>query len=62
MPSKQSWAYTRLFQTILPSLIGKEEVLNKLSIVVMDGDAQEIGQLEDAVTNHFPNVYCIQCS
>jgi hypothetical protein len=37
-------------------------VLNKINIVVMDGASQEIGQLEDAATNHFPNVYHIHCS
>jgi hypothetical protein len=34
-------------------LIGKE-VLNKIKIVVTDGDSQEIGQLEDTVTITFP--------
>jgi hypothetical protein len=49
MPSKQSWAYKSLFQTVLTALIGKE-VLNKINFVVTDHDSQEIGQLEDAVT------------
>jgi hypothetical protein len=62
MPSKQSWAYKCLFQTVLPALLGKEG-LNKISIVfTTDGDSQEIAQLEDAVTNHFPNAYRIRCS
>jgi hypothetical protein len=61
MSSKQSWAYKWLFQTVLTALIGKE-VLNKINIIVTDGDSQEIGQLEDAVTNHFPNIYRICCS
>jgi hypothetical protein len=52
-----------VFPTILTTLIGKE-VLNKINIVVSNGaDSQEIGQLEDDVTNHFLNVvYCICCS
>jgi hypothetical protein len=42
MPSEQSWAYKWLFQTVLPSLLGKE-VLNKISIIVTNGDSQEMG-------------------
>jgi hypothetical protein len=61
MPSEQSWAYKWLFQTVLPALLGKE-VLQKISIIVTDGDSQEIGQLEDAVRNFFPNAYRIRCS
>jgi hypothetical protein len=58
LPSEQSWAYKWLFQTVFPVLIGKE-VLNKLSIVVIDGDSQEITQLEESVNKFFPNVYRI---
>jgi hypothetical protein len=59
--SEQSWACKWLFQTVFLVLIGKE-VLNKISIVVTDGDSQEITQLKDAVTKLFPNVYHICCS
>jgi hypothetical protein len=61
LPCEQSWAYKWLFQTVFPVLIG-QEVLNKVSIVVTDGDSQEINQLEDAVNKFFPNVYRIRCS
>ena len=61
LPSEQSWAYKWLFHTVFPVLIGKE-VLNKVSIVVTDGDSQEITQLEDAVKKHFPSVYRLRCS
>jgi hypothetical protein len=56
LPSEQSWAYRWLFQTVFPSLIGKD-VLNKVNIVVTDGDSQEITQLEEAVNKFFPQVY-----
>jgi hypothetical protein len=61
LPSEQSWAYKWLFQTVFPVLIGKD-VLNKLSIVVTDGAAQEITQLEEAAKVFSPNVYRIRCS
>ena len=61
LPSEQSWAYKWLFQTVFPVLLGKE-VLNKLSIVVTDGDSQEITQLEDSVNKFFPGVYRMRCS
>ena len=61
LPSEQSWAYKWLFETVFPVLIGTE-VLSKLSIVVTDGDSQEITQLEVAVNKFFPNVYRIRCS
>ena len=44
LPSEQSWAYKWLFQTMFPSLIGKD-VLKEINIVVTDGDSQEITQL-----------------
>jgi hypothetical protein len=62
LPREQSWAYKWLFQMIVPVLIGKEDVLAKLSLVVTDGDSQEITQLEDAVRELFPDIYQIQCS
>jgi hypothetical protein len=61
LPCEQSWAYKWLFHTVFPVLIGTE-VLNKVSIVVTDGDSQEITQLEDAVNKFFPKVYRIRCS
>jgi hypothetical protein len=61
LPSEHSWAYKWLFQTVLPVLIG-QDVLNKVSLVVTDGDSQEITQLEDLVNRYFPGVYCIHCS
>jgi hypothetical protein len=35
-------------------LIEKKEVFNKLSIVVTDGDSQEITQLQEAAKQFFP--------
>jgi hypothetical protein len=61
LPSEQSWAYKWLFQTVFPVLIGKE-VLKKISIIVTDGDSQEITQLEDAVNKFCPTVRRIRCS
>jgi hypothetical protein len=61
LPSEQSWACKWLFQTVFPVLIGKY-VLNKLSVVVTDGDSQEITQFEEAAKQFFPNVYRIRCS
>jgi hypothetical protein len=61
LPSEQNWAYKWLFQTMFPVLIRKD-ILNKLSIVVMDGGLQEIMQLKDAFNKLFPTVYHIRCS
>ncbi len=60
LPSEQSWAYKWLFETVFPVLIGTE-VLSTLSIVVTDGDSQEITQLKVVVNIFFPNVYHIRC-
>jgi hypothetical protein len=60
LPIEQSEAYKWLFQTVFPVLIGKD-VSNKLSIVVTDGNSQEITELEDTVNKFFPNVYHIRC-
>jgi hypothetical protein len=59
--SEQSWAYKWIFQTVFHALIGKD-VLEKINIVITDGDSQEITQLEEAVIKYFPNVYRMRCS
>ena len=61
LPSEQSWACKWLFQTVFPALIGKD-VLDKISVVITDGDSQEITQLENAVEKFFRNVYRLRCS
>jgi hypothetical protein len=61
LPIEQSWACKWLFQTVFPVLVGKD-VLNKLSVVVTDGDSQEITQLEEAAKQFFPNVCRMRCS
>jgi hypothetical protein len=56
LPSEQSWAYKWLFQTVFPTLVGKD-FLEKTNIVVIDGDSQVSTQLEEALIKYFSNVY-----
>ena len=55
LPSQKSWAYHWFFHTDIPALIPKD-TLNQMQLAFTDGDSQEIGQLEDAMTRYYPKV------
>jgi hypothetical protein len=59
LPNEQSWSYKWFFHTVLPALLGKD-VLERIKMIVTDGDSQEISQLDDAITMFFPEG--IRCS
>jgi hypothetical protein len=61
LPNEQSWSYKWFFHTVLPALLGKD-VLKRIKIIVIDGDSQEISQLDDALAWFFPEAYRIRCS
>ena len=61
MPNERAWAYRWLFKTVFPTLFGKH-LLESVHSFITDGDAQEIGQIEDAMKRYCPNAIRIQCS
>ena len=60
LPSKKSWAYRWLFQTVLPHLLDGD-ALSQNKAAVSDGDSQEINQLCSAIMWFFPQAIRIRC-
>jgi hypothetical protein len=52
IPNEQRWLFRWLFQTAVPSLLGRQ-VCDKVKLIVTDGDAQEIDQLNKALRTTF---------
>jgi hypothetical protein len=52
IPNEQRWLFCWLFQTAVPSLLGRQ-ICDKVKLIVTDGDAQEIDQLNKALRTTF---------
>jgi hypothetical protein len=60
MPNERSWAFRWLFQVVLPTLLGSEP-LQKVKVIITDGDSQETSQLDLAIALFFPQVLRVRC-
>jgi hypothetical protein len=56
------WArvFRWLFQTVMPTLLGKDYI-ERVRVIVTDGDSQETSQLDIAIALHFHNVCRGRC-
>jgi hypothetical protein len=52
IPNEQWWLFRWLFQTAVPSLLGRQ-ICDKVKLIVTDSDAQEIDQLNKALRTTF---------
>ena len=60
MTNKKGWIFRYIFSHILQRLCGLT-ALSLTQVVITDGDAQEYGQLDNAITTHFPQVHRVRC-
>ena len=60
IPNNQAWVFKWLFQTVFPTLLGKD-VLTNIVVFVTDGDSQETSQLDNAIDVFFPQAKRIRC-
>ena len=60
MPNQQSWMFRWIFSVVFPRLIPKQ-ILHKIKIVIMDGDPQEYGQIDNTIETVIPNARRTRC-
>ena len=60
MPNQQSWMSRWIFSVVMPSLI-KKKMLEKVCIIISDGDSQFFSQIDNAISPYFKNVKRVRC-
>ena len=60
VPNERSWLYRWLFQTAIPSVVGRQ-YCKLVRLVITDGDSQETSQLDSAIKSVFENAKRRRC-
>ena len=60
-PNKRSWFFRWLFHEALAALLGREKSLKKVKLVMIDGDSQEMQQVDFAIATFLVNAVCTRC-
>jgi MULE transposase domain len=60
LPNERAWVFRWLFQTVMPTLLGKDG-MKRVKVIVTDGDSQETSQLDIAISLHFGDVCRVRC-
>jgi hypothetical protein len=60
LPNQCAWVFRWLFQSVFPRIFGVD-LLNRIVLVVMDGDSQETSQLDMAMQHYFPQATRGRC-
>ena len=60
MPNQQSWMFRWIFSVVFPRLIPRH-ILQKIWIVITDGDPQEFSQIDNAIQTVLRNAKRISC-
>lgn len=59
-PNERSWFFRWLFQEAIPTLFGQQSLL-AVRLIVTDGDAQEMSQVDYAISKYFVNARRTRC-
>ena len=60
LPHEKGWMFRWIFSHVLVQMFSLT-VLKKTRIIISDGDAQEFGQLDNAIDRFFPNTIRVRC-
>ena len=60
LPNERSWIFRWVFNVALPTLFSKS-VLEKVNIIVSDGDSQEYSQIDICINNHLTKASRVRC-
>ena len=60
LPHEKGWIFRWLFSIVLPKMYSNT-VLQRIRLVISDGDAQEYNQLDNAIQKYFPDIVRIRC-
>ena len=61
LPNQKRWIFRWVFQNAIPSLLGKES-LNKVQIMISDGDTDMYSQFDNAREQYYPNSWRLLCA
>ena len=60
LPHEKTWVFRWLFCVVLPNMFGKPTV-NKIRIIISDGDSQEIQQSDNEIAMFLPKILRFRC-
>jgi hypothetical protein len=60
LPNKSAATFLWIFRVVLPKLIG-QAILQRIRLVISDGDSQETSQLDLAIAQYFSHVQRVRC-
>ena len=56
LPHEKGWIFRWLFSIVLPKMYSNT-VLQRIWLVISDGDTQEYNQLDNAIQKYFPRIF-----
>jgi hypothetical protein len=60
LPNERAWVFRWMFQEVLPLLLGIT-YLQRVQVMITDGDSQEFQQLDAAIAKFFPQTQRVRC-
>ena len=60
LPNQQNWVFRWIFSIVLPQFFG-HDVLHKIKVIISDGDANEMSQIDSAISIYMPHVHRVRC-
>ena len=60
LPNQQNWVFRWIFSVVLPQFFG-HDVLHQIKVIVSDGDANEMSQIDSAISIYMPHVHRVRC-
>ena len=60
LPNEKGWVFRWVFSVVMPRLFGNT-ILNRIQVIVTDGDSQEYGQLDNAISEFMPHITRVRC-
>ena len=60
LPNEKGWVFRWVFSVVMPHLFGNT-ILNRIQVIVTDGDSQEYGQLDNAISEFMPHITRVRC-
>ena len=60
LPNEKGWVFRWIFSVVIPQLFGIT-ILNRIQVIITDGDSQEYGQLDNAISEFMPHITRVRC-
>ena len=60
LPNEQAWVFCWISIVVLPKMFGLT-IINQIKVVISDGDSQEYEQIDNAIDEYMPGMFCQKC-